>query len=100
LLYSVDKVFYFGSFVRIVPLNKQNNPKSQLARFPSGQRVRIESIALSWVTDRCRFEPAHSRIPTPDVEAAWTNVYATLASAMQSGPGTPAGAVPILAETI
>jgi len=37
---------------------------------------------------------------TPDVESAWTNVYATLASAMQSGSGTPAEAVPILAETI
>lgn len=29
---------------------------------------------------------------TPDVETAWSNVYATLASAMQSGSGTPAGA--------
>ena len=28
---------------------------------------------------------------TPDVEAAWSNVYATLASAMQSAAGTPAG---------
>ena len=37
---------------------------------------------------------------TPDVEAAWTNVYATLASAMQSGSVTPAEAVPVLAETI
>ena len=37
---------------------------------------------------------------TPDVEAAWRNVYATLASAMQSGAGTPAGAVATLAETI
>ena len=37
---------------------------------------------------------------TPDVEAAWSDVYATLASAMQSGSGTPAGAVAILAETI
>ena len=37
---------------------------------------------------------------TPDVEAAWSNVYATLASAMQSGSGTPAGDVAILAETI
>jgi len=37
---------------------------------------------------------------TPDVELAWSNVYATLASAMQSGSGTPAGAVPVLAETI
>ena len=37
---------------------------------------------------------------TPDVEAAWSNVYGTLASAMQSGSGTPAAAVPILAETI
>jgi hemoglobin-like flavoprotein len=37
---------------------------------------------------------------TPEVEAAWTNVYATLASAMQSGTGTPAGAVATLVETI
>jgi hemoglobin-like flavoprotein len=37
---------------------------------------------------------------TPDVEAAWSNVYATLASAMQSGSGRPAGSVAILAETI
>ena len=37
---------------------------------------------------------------TPDVELAWSNVYATLASAMQSGSGTPAEAVPVLAETI
>ncbi|HEU4479376.1 MAG TPA: globin family protein [Pyrinomonadaceae bacterium] len=37
---------------------------------------------------------------TPDVEAAWSNVYATLASAMQSGSGTPAEDVAILAETI
>ena len=37
---------------------------------------------------------------TPDVEAAWTNVYTTLASAMQSGSETPAGAVAVLAETI
>ena len=37
---------------------------------------------------------------TPDVEAAWSNVYATLASAMKSGSETPAGAVPILAEAI
>ena len=35
---------------------------------------------------------------TPDVELAWTNVYTTLASAMQSG--SPAEAVPVLAETI
>ena len=35
---------------------------------------------------------------TPDVEAAWTNVYATLASEMQSGAGTPAAAVVALAE--
>ena len=28
---------------------------------------------------------------TPDVEAAWSNVYATLASEMQSAAGTPAG---------
>ena len=37
---------------------------------------------------------------TLDVEAAWSNVYATLASAMQSGSGAPAGAVAVLAETI
>jgi hemoglobin-like flavoprotein len=37
---------------------------------------------------------------TPDVEAAWSNVYATLASAMQSGSGTLVETVPILAETI
>ena len=37
---------------------------------------------------------------TPDVELAWANVYATLASAMQSGAETPAGAVPVLAETM
>jgi hemoglobin-like flavoprotein len=37
---------------------------------------------------------------TPDVEAAWSNVYAALASAMQSGSATPAGAVAVLAETI
>ena len=37
---------------------------------------------------------------TPDVEAAWSNVYATLASAMQSGTGTPAGAVATLVETV
>ena len=36
---------------------------------------------------------------TPDVEAAWNSVYATLASAMQSGSETSAGAVAILAET-
>lgn len=35
---------------------------------------------------------------TPDVEVAWSNVYATLASEMQSGTGIPAGAVAILAE--
>ena len=33
---------------------------------------------------------------TPDVEAAWSNVYATLASEMQSGTGIPAGAVATL----
>ena len=35
---------------------------------------------------------------TPDVEAAWTNVYATLAAEMQSVAGVPAGAVAALAE--
>ena len=37
---------------------------------------------------------------TPDVEAAWSDVYAMLASAMQSESETPAAAVPVLAETI
>jgi len=37
---------------------------------------------------------------TPDVEAAWSNVYATLASAMQSGTATDAEAVAAVAETI
>ena len=37
---------------------------------------------------------------TPDVEAAWSNVYATLASAMQSGAETRAEPVAVLAETI
>ena len=37
---------------------------------------------------------------TPDVEAAWSNVYDTLASAMRSGSETPAGAVPVMAEAI
>ena len=37
---------------------------------------------------------------TPDVEAAWSNVYATLASEMQSAPVTQAGAVAALAERI
>jgi len=37
---------------------------------------------------------------TPDVEAAWSDVYATLASAMQSGSGKPPGAVAVLVETI
>src|SRR5215510_9454131 len=32
---------------------------------------------------------------TPEVEAAWGNVYATLASAMQSGSATPTEAVAI-----
>ena len=35
---------------------------------------------------------------TPDVEAAWSNVYATLASAMQSGMRKPAVGVAALAE--
>jgi hypothetical protein len=34
---------------------------------------------------------------TPDVEAALTNVYATLASAMQSGSGRPAEPVAVVA---
>lgn len=37
---------------------------------------------------------------TPDVEAAWSSVYANLASAMKSGTGTEAGAVAVLAGTI
>jgi hemoglobin-like flavoprotein len=37
---------------------------------------------------------------TPDVELAWSTVYATLASAMQSGSEEMVGAVPVLAETI
>jgi len=37
---------------------------------------------------------------TTEVEAAWTNVYATLASAMQSGTEMPVEAVAALAETI
>lgn len=37
---------------------------------------------------------------TPDVEAAWSNVYTALASAMQSGSGTPDEAAAVLAETI
>ena len=37
---------------------------------------------------------------TPDVEAAWSNVYATLASAMQSGTGTPVGEDATLVETV
>jgi len=37
---------------------------------------------------------------TTEVEAAWTNVYVTLASAMQSGTETPVEAVAALAETI
>ena len=36
---------------------------------------------------------------TPDVETAWSNVYATLASAMQSGSATPAEPVAVFAET-
>ena len=37
---------------------------------------------------------------TPDVEAGWSNVYGTLASAMQSASGTPAEADAILVETM
>ena len=37
---------------------------------------------------------------TPDVEAAWGNVYAALASAMQSGSETPVGAEAVLAEAV
>ena len=37
---------------------------------------------------------------TADVETAWSNVYATLASAMQSGSKTPAESVAVLAETM
>ena len=37
---------------------------------------------------------------TADVETAWSNVYVTLASAMQSGSKTPAESVAVLAETM
>src|SRR5215510_5367969 len=37
---------------------------------------------------------------TPDVEAAWSNVYATLASAMQSGAATSVETVAVLAEAV
>ena len=37
---------------------------------------------------------------TADVETAWSNVYATLASAMQSGSKTPAESFAVLAETM
>jgi len=37
---------------------------------------------------------------TPDVKTAWSEVYATLASAMQSGEERSVGAVAILAGTI
>ena len=37
---------------------------------------------------------------TRDVEAAWSHAYATMASAMRSGTGAPAGAVVTLAETV
>src|ERR1044071_2199656 len=37
---------------------------------------------------------------TPDVEAAWSEVYATLASAMQSGMRTPAADVATVAAMI
>ena len=37
---------------------------------------------------------------TPDVEAAWSNVYATLTSEMQSASATPAEPVAALAERI
>ena len=37
---------------------------------------------------------------TPDVEAAWSNVYATLAAEMQSAAGMPGEAVAALAESI
>ena len=37
---------------------------------------------------------------TADVESAWSNVYATLASAMQSGSETQAESVAVLAETM
>jgi len=37
---------------------------------------------------------------TADVESAWSNVYATLASAMQSGSETQAESVAMLAETM
>lgn len=37
---------------------------------------------------------------TPDVKAAWSNVYGTLAAEMQSAAGMPDGAVAVLAERI
>ena len=37
---------------------------------------------------------------TADVESAWSNVYATLASAMHSGSETQAESVAVLAETM
>jgi hemoglobin-like flavoprotein len=37
---------------------------------------------------------------TADVETAWSNVYATLASAMQSGSKTQTESVAVLAETV
>ena len=37
---------------------------------------------------------------TADVELAWSNVYTTLASAMQSGSKTPAESFAVLAETM
>ena len=37
---------------------------------------------------------------TANVESAWSNVYATLASAMQSGSETQAESVAVLAETM
>ncbi|HEX6650942.1 MAG TPA: globin domain-containing protein [Pyrinomonadaceae bacterium] len=43
--------------------------------------------ALLWTLQKACVRPF-----TPDVETAWSNVYATLASAMQSRSGTPAEA--------
>ena len=37
---------------------------------------------------------------TPDVEAAWSNTYATLGAAMQCGSETPAEPVAVLVETM
>jgi len=63
-------------------------------------------LSLGQVQDQLRdgntilLEYALGEAFTPEVEAAWSNVYATLASAMQSGAGTAVGADAVLAGTI